>query len=272
MRRVGIPPYIEGGGHAFRLWIVRRTAQAAQRWCANGLWFAGWVWLAGACAAAAATDTDSILLMRPAETVALPDPVRDSGFSVERALNTRRTVRDFAGQSLTLAELSQLLWAAQGVTSAAGLRTAPSAGALYPLETYALAGNVTGLEAGVYKYLPERHALMRVVAGDKRRQLAAAALGQEWVAEAAAILVFGAVEERTTRKYGQRGVRYVHMELGHAAQNVLLQAVALGLGGAEVGAADDARVAGVVNMPKGERALYLLPIGRPQPGAGRPAD
>lgn len=258
---------MEEGGHAFQLRIARRTAQAVQRWLIGGLWLAGLVWLTVAYAATDATNEDSSLMVRSVEEIALPDPVRDSGFSVERALNTRRTVRAFTRQPLALAELSQLLWAAQGITSAEGLRTAPSAGALYPLEIYAVAGNVSGLEAGVYKYLPEKHTLVRVTTGDKRRGLAAAALGQEWVAEAAAILVFGAVEERTTWKYGQRGVRYIYTELGHAAQNVLLQAVALGLGAAEVGALDDTRVAGVVNMQKGERALYLVPVGRPQHGS-----
>ncbi len=263
---------MEDGGHVLRLRISRRTAQAVQRWFVSALWLAGWACLAGACAAVAAMDTDSGLMVRSVAEIALPDPVRDSGFSVERALNTRRTVRAFVAQPLALAELSQLLWAAQGITNAEGLRTAPSAGALYPLEIYAVAGNVSGLEAGVYKYLPARHMLVRITAGDKRKALAAAALGQEWIAEAAAILVFSAVEERTTRKYGQRGVRYIYTELGHAAQNVLLQAVALGLGAAEVGAADDARVAGVVNMQKGEQALYLVPVGRPQHGSGYSAE
>lgn len=263
---------MEDGGHAFQLRIARRTAQAVQRWLIGGLWLAGWAWLAGAYAAVAATDTDSSMMVRSVEEIALSDPVRDSGFSVERALNTRRTVRAFAEQPLALADLSQLLWAAQGITHAEGLRTAPSAGALYPLEIYAVAGNVAGLKAGVYKYLPEKHTLVHVTAGDKRKGLAAAALGQEWVAQAAAILVFGAVEERTTRKYGQRGVRYIYTELGHAAQNVLLQAVALGLGAAVVGAFDDAHVAGVVNMQKDERALYLVPAGRLQHGPDYPAD
>lgn len=196
------------------------------------------------------------------EVITLPPPRFDSDYSLERVLRERRTVRTFGKAPLTLAETAQLLWAAQGVTSTQGLRTAPSAGALYPLEVYLLAGQVNGLAAGVYQYVPGQHGLKRHLAGDKRSELAAAALGQSWIQQAAAIIVFTAVEARITWKYRERGIRYLYMETGHAAQNVLLQAVACGLSAAVVGAFDDRRVEQTLQLPKQERVLYLTPVGR----------
>jgi SagB-type dehydrogenase family enzyme len=163
---------------------------------------------------------------------------------------------------LTLAEVSQLLWAAQGTTDPGGFRTAPSAGALYPLEIYIVVGQLEELGAGVYKYIPFDHQLVRVAEGDKRRELSTAALNQSWVKNNAALLVFSAVEYRTTQKYGRRGIRYVHIEVGHAAQNVFLQATALNLGAAVVGAFDDESVERIMAMPADEHPLYLMPIGR----------
>lgn len=125
------------------------------------------------------------------------------------------------------------------------------------------AGKVTGIEAGLYRYLPAQHALQQRAAGDLRTELARAALGQSWMSKAPATIAFGAVEARTTRKYGSRGIAYVRIELGHAAQNVFLQAHALGLGAAVVGAFDDARVASILELPGDERPLYLMPVGRP---------
>lgn len=182
---------------------------------------------------------------------------------MERALGQRRTTREFTDAPLTLGEVAQLLWAAQGITGPRGFRTAPSAGALYPLEIYVAAGRVKGLDPGVYKYRPQGHRLTLIARGDKRSALARAALGQPWVRDNAAVLVFAAEEKRTTGKYGSRGVRYVHIEVGHAAQNVFLQATALGLGAAVVGAFRDSGVEKTVRMPKEERALYLMPVGRP---------
>ncbi|MEM3389547.1 MAG: SagB/ThcOx family dehydrogenase, partial [Thermoproteota archaeon] len=157
----------------------------------------------------------------------LPEPRYESEVSVEEALLKRRSVREYARSSLTLQEVSQLLWAAQGVTDPQGLRTAPSAGALYPLEVYLIVGEVESLAPGVYKYVPDGHEIIRVLDGDKRVSLAEAALGQAWVRNAAVDIVIASVYERTTRKYGERGIRYVHLEAGHAAQNICLQAVAL---------------------------------------------
>ncbi len=201
---------------------------------------------------------------RPTKTVELPAPRKESGYSLERSLSERRSIREFGRAALTLAEVSQLLWAAQGVTGPGGLRTAPSAGALYPLEVYLVVGNVQHVAAGVYKYESIEHRLAQTATQDTRVELAGAAYDQDWVAEGAALLVLTGVERRTTGKYGQRGVRYIHMEAGHAAQNVLLQAAALGLGGAVVGAFDDDRVSRILSLPPGEQPLYLLPLGRPQ--------
>ena len=196
--------------------------------------------------------------------VALPKPSLAGEVSVERALALRRSVRAFAPGALPLSVVSQLLWAAQGVTDPAGLRTAPSAGALYPLEIHLVAGAVSGVAAGVYRYEPRRHQLLRESEGDVRAGLAEAALSQDWVAEAPAIVVLAAVYERSARKYGERAPRYVHMEAGHAAQNLYLQATALGLGTTMVGAFRDADVARVLGLPANERPLGLLPIGKPR--------
>ncbi len=192
----------------------------------------------------------------------LPAPRQESQISVERALRERRSIREYTNAPITLAEVSQLLWAAQGITAAGGLRTAPSAGALYPLEVYVLAGNVGDLPAGIYKYAPHAHTLKQIVEGDKRRELRHVALDQFCVQEAAAVIIISAVYERTTVKYGGRGLRYVHMEAGHAAQNVYLQAVALQLGTVAVGAFDDEGVKKVGHLLEQEQPLYLLPIGR----------
>jgi SagB-type dehydrogenase family enzyme len=172
--------------------------------------------------------------------------------SLEETLAARRSIRDYTGDALHLEEVSQLLWAAQGITSDWGGRTAPSAGALYPLEVYLVAGEVEGLASGVYKYDPEEHELSVVREGDVREELARVALGQGPVREAAIDIVIAAVYERTVRKYGDRAERYVHMEAGHAGQNVYLQATALGLGTVTIGAFQDVRVQEVMGMAHDE--------------------
>jgi SagB-type dehydrogenase family enzyme len=196
------------------------------------------------------------------QTILLPKPGPDSGCSVERALRLRRTLREFSGAALALGEISQLLWAAQGITGPEGLRTAPSAGAMYPLEVYVVAGNVAGLDPGIYSYEPAGHKLAMIAQGDRRAELARAALDQGWMARAPALIVFAAVEARTTGKYGQRGIGYIYLEAGHAAQNIFLQAAALGLEGAVAGAFEEERVAGIMDMPKDERPIYLMAVGR----------
>ena len=135
------------------------------------------------------------------ETKRLPEPRYEGSVSVEHALITRRSVRNYKNEPLTLTEISQLLWAAQGITTPRGYRTAPSAGALYPLETYVVAGNVEELVAGIYKYLYHEHALVQTVAGDKRTELSHAALNQGSIARAPAVLLFCAIYSRITGKY-----------------------------------------------------------------------
>ena len=196
------------------------------------------------------------------ELIELPAPRTDSGFGVERALRERRSVRQFSDDAIALSQLSQLLWSAQGITDSRGFRTAPSAGALYPLEVYVMVGNVTGLPVGIYKYRPDGHKLLRTASDDRRKQMERAAWGQDWVGKNAGLLVFSSVDSRTTGKYGHRGIRYVHIELGHAAQNVLLQAQALGLGAAVVGAFRDDFVKEILDLPGDQRALYMIPIGK----------
>jgi SagB-type dehydrogenase family enzyme len=198
------------------------------------------------------------------DAIRLPEPRRQSNVSVESALQNRRSVREYRDEPLTLAEVSQLLWAAQGITGPEDRRTAPSAGALYPLEVYLVAGRVNDLASGIYRYQPRRHELVRIVEGDKRIRLAAAALDQDCVRHGAATIVVAAVYERVTKKYGKRGVMYVHMEAGHAAQNVFLQAVALNLGTVVVGAFEDDPVKKLLTLPVEEQPLYLLPVGRPK--------
>jgi SagB-type dehydrogenase family enzyme len=194
----------------------------------------------------------------------LPKPVLNGSMSVEYALAHRRSIRDFDPAALPLAAVSQLLWAAQGVTNERGFRTTPSAGALFPLEIYLVAGAVTGLTPGIYHYEPQRHRLMRISTGDFRDALTDSAHGQDWMKEAPAVLVLAAKVSRTARKYGRRAGRYVQMEAGYAGQNVYLQSQALELGTCMVGAFSDEKVKALVRMPTGVRPLGLMPVGRRQ--------
>ncbi|MCK4592270.1 SagB/ThcOx family dehydrogenase [Candidatus Parcubacteria bacterium] len=209
-----------------------------------------------------AEDKSNITMKNKLETIKLPEPRYESETSVEEALLARRSVRDYKSESLTLEEVSQILWAAQGITDKKGSRTAPSAGALYPLEVYAVVGNVDDFSEGVYKYKPQCHELVKVAEGDKRMELYNAALNQSAVKNAAVAVVFSAVYERTTEKYGERGERYVHLETGHAAQNVYLQAAVLDLGTVVIGAFDDSEVKKIMNMQDDEQPLYIMPVGR----------
>jgi SagB-type dehydrogenase family enzyme len=192
----------------------------------------------------------------------LPRPELDGDVSLEAALARRRSIRDFESDALTLKEVGQLLWAAQGVTARDGSRSAPSAGALYPLELYLAAGAVEGLEAGLYHYVPKTHALNRVGSRDVRPELAAAAVEQEWLADAPVVLLIAAEPERTTSEYGPRATRFVHMEVGYASQNVYLQATALGLVTVAVGAFHEVGVSRLVGLSSGRKPLLLMPVGR----------
>ena len=193
-----------------------------------------------------------------------PGPVHVGDMSLEEAINERRSIRSFRNEPLSLDDLAQLLWAAQGVSDESrGLRTAPSAGATYPLETFVVVGDVTGLDPAVYRYHPDTHRLLLSTAGDVRDELANAALAQQFIADAPVTVVFAGIYARTAQRYGDRAERYVHMEAGHAAQNLALQATALGLGTVPVGAFRDERVTGVLGLTAEEVPLYLLPIGHP---------
>jgi SagB-type dehydrogenase family enzyme len=187
--------------------------------------------------------------------VKLSEPMLKGSVSLEETLGKRRSVREFSDKRLSEEELSQLLWSAQGITRQWGGRTAPSAGALYPLEIYVV------LPEGFFRYVPRGHQLVRI--SDKKlfSTLAHAALGQECVRSAPAVIVVTAVFERTELKYGKRGERYVKMEVGHAAENMLLQAVALGLGAVPIGAFDDDRVSKALGLTLNHEPLYLIPVG-----------
>jgi SagB-type dehydrogenase family enzyme len=176
--------------------------------------------------------------------------------TLEEAVERRRSIRDFSRAPLSLAEIAQLLWAAQGVTSPEGLRAAPSAGARYPLETYCVC------EHGLFHYQPTDHAAIKVQEEDLRAALASACWGQTFIAEAPLSIAFAAVYERTTSRYGERGMRYIYMDVGHAAQNVHLQAEALGLGSVAAGAFDDGPVEEVLRLPGDHRPIYIVSIGR----------
>ena len=206
--------------------------------------------------------------MTSRETIGLPSPGGSASEPLEQLLMQRRSVRSFSPAALSLTQLGQLLWAAQGITHSEGLRTAPSAGALYPLELYAVVGAIDGLKPGIYHYQAGEHRLSKVADGDRREELARAAHGQSWIAGAPVVIAFSAIYERTTRKYGERGVRYVHMEVGYAGENLHLQASALGLGTTVVGAYDDDEVAAVLGVPADTRPLALMPVGYPAGEAG----
>ena len=192
----------------------------------------------------------------------LPKPTQSGQYSLGQLLQQRRSLREYSVQPVSLAEVSQLLWAAQGITDSRGLRTAPSAGALYPLELYVVAGNVAGLDAGVYHYQIHNHRLVQHVAGDRRKALSQAAYMQSWLSEAPVVFVFSADYKRTSKKYGKRAKRYVYMEVGHAAQNLFLQAEDLDLGSVVVGAFYDDAVSELLQLPSEFAPLALMPVGR----------
>lgn len=196
------------------------------------------------------------------KNISLPEFVISDDSSVSALLQQRRSVRDYQDVPLSLDEIGQLLWAAQGITNPQGFRTAPSAGALYPLELYLAVGRVEGLGEGIYHYNPNKHQLKMVASGDQRDALARAALGQSWIADAAAVVAFTAVYARTARKYGGRSERYVHIEVGHAAQNLFLQAEELGLGTVDVGAFNDNDVAKLLQIPADTEPVLLMPVGK----------
>jgi SagB-type dehydrogenase family enzyme len=207
--------------------------------------------------------------------IKLPNPRYDSETSVEKALSVRRSIRAYSEEPLSISDVSQILWAAQGITKKmetpppnfkykwqGGGRTAPSAGALYPLELYLAVGNVEGLLKGLYKYIPQSHSLEKIQQADIRNEISNAALMQEPIKKAAAVIVIAAVYERTSVKYGERAQRYVHIEVGHAAQNVYLQGISLGIGTVMIGAFVDEAVKKVLHLPEEEHPLAIMPLGK----------
>jgi SagB-type dehydrogenase family enzyme len=194
------------------------------------------------------------------ENMKLPEPKLSGSTSVEEALVARRSIREYSKDSLSLGDVSQLLWAAQGKTADWGGRTAPSAGALYPLEVYLVAGAVQGLDAGLYQYDPEKQAVTQRKKGDLRQEVSEASLHQDEITKAPATIIISAVYERTMVKYGERGIRYVHMEVGSAAENIYLQAEALSLGTVFIGAFDDDQVKLALGIK--EEPLAIMPAGR----------
>lgn len=198
-------------------------------------------------------------------TIDLPDPHRTGEMAVEAAIDRRRSRRQFGDGPLSLETVGQLLWAAQGITDPeGGYRAAPSAGATYPLELVLTVaeGGVDDLQAGIYRYRQDAHALVTVAEGDPQPALREAALDQAWIEQARANIVVAGVDDRTTRQYADRGAkRYVPMEAGHAGQNIYLQATALDLGTVAVGAFDDAAVSRIVHLDETERPLYIYPVG-----------
>ena len=209
-------------------------------------------WILGSVMIAAAP-----MVQTARDTVKLPTPRATRAMSLNDALAARRSVREFVSTALTWDEIGQLLWAAQGITHDAGKRTAPSAGAMYPLELYVATAD------GLFHYRPNGHAVTRVKTRDVRREVREAAGGQDAVV-APAVFVFAAVPARTAARYGNRATRYVHIEVGHAAQNLLLEAVALGLGAVPVGAFNDAELHRVLGLPADQVALYIVPVGHPR--------
>ena len=199
------------------------------------------------------------------QPIGLPEPAL-RGLSLEEAIAARRSVRSYSEDSLSMAELSQILFAAQGVTARRGdygLRSAPSAGGTYPIEVYALADRIEGLAPGIYHYEPEGHALELVKAGSHGKSLARVCLGQSMPEEAALSVVLTAVPERTTLRYGERGIRYVHMEAGHVSQNICLECASLGLGAVPIGAFDDGQLDRLIGIDGGQEiSLYVNSIGR----------
>lgn len=203
-------------------------------------------------------------------TYVLPSPNFNGTVSVESVIASRRSRRLFIEEGITAGELSQILWAAYGITkpligyshTRGGLKTAPSAGALYPLELYVVIGNVSSIEPGVYKYSPVKHEIVRTIAKDMRELLSEAAYNQEMLCIAAACILFSAIFNITTKKYGNRGQeRYVYMDLGHSAQNVYLQSEALQLGTCAIGYFKDDEVKKIMKLPENEEPLYIMPVG-----------
>lgn len=200
----------------------------------------------------------------PEVQIKLPKPISKGEMSLDEAISKRRSIRIFKADCISLAQLSKLLWSAQGITESGGYRTVPSAGATFPLEIFTVSGEQTieGLSAGICHYKANKHTLILNLKGDFRNKLVEAALGQYSIATAPLCIVVCAEYSRTTNIYGQRGERYIHMEVGHAGQNISLQAIALGLASVMIGAFNDKEVCEVLKLNQQLRPLYIIPVGK----------
>jgi SagB-type dehydrogenase family enzyme len=198
--------------------------------------------------------------------IILPSQFITGGLPLAEAIYQRRSIRDFFPSPIMLFQLSQILWAAQGITAPSSKqRAVPSAGATYPLEVYALTGEngIEKIESGIYHYEPENHTLSLQAPGDIRAELAEAAFGQDFIAVAPVSLVICANQDQTFIRYNVRGERYVFMEVGHAGQNIYLQATALGLGTCAIGAFRDEEVRRLLQLEPRIKPLYIMPLGKP---------
>lgn len=197
------------------------------------------------------------IIVGGSDMIKLPDPVFTDR-SVEECIELRRSVRSYKDKALAIQQISNILWSAQGVTEDRyGFRSVPSAGATYPLVVY------IAKKEGLFRYIPESHGLKREINRDIRKDIANAALSQSFIDDAGAVIVIAAIYERTTQRYGERGVRYVHIEAGHCAQNIHLEAVALGLGSVPIGAFNDEKLSKLLKLER-EKPLYIIPVGYPR--------
>jgi len=204
--------------------------------------------------------------MSQSTPIYLPSPSQTGSMSLEEAITRRRSIRDFTPEPVSQLQLSQILWAAQGITDTPWKsRTVPSAGATYPLEIFVVGGRngIEKIDDGIYHYEIDNHSLTLHHSGDVRLALARAALDQEFIYQAPVDIVICAEYERTLRRYGARGERYVHIEVGHAGQNIYLQAVALGLATVAIGAFNDEQIREVLRLARQYRPLYIMPVGKP---------
>lgn len=199
--------------------------------------------------------------MNDNKIISLPKPNISGQKTLEEILVARRSVRNFSNKTLNLKQISQLLWAAQGITAKNGSRTAPSAGALYPLLVYVISGANENLSAGVYQYHPDRHSLHQMSSKDLRREFCDAGLSQPSIENAPVTFLITGIFQKATVKYGQRGIQYVLIEAGHVGQNILLQAEALDLGAVPIGAFQDKEVMRLMEFSADEHPLYLIPVG-----------
>lgn len=200
----------------------------------------------------------------------LPEPNKQSSTSLEEAIANRRSERSYSSEGLPLSVISQLVWAAQGVTGPdEQKRAAPSAGALYPLEVYVVVGDLSDLDPGVYHYLPLSHELELVSEGRLMEDLARVALGQMFIAEAPVNIVITGDYSVTAQKYGDRARQYVHLEAGHVAENLFLQAVSLDLNTVTVGAFQEKDLKELLNIPEDETPLYIMPVGKKEQSVSR---